>query len=166
MHFFPHKIAMYWSAKKRRKDTFFPLFSPFPGNFRNSKFNFHRYTQREAMPTQKPARRWHLATFCAKDYKGHSLVQTSFTEPPDTQLTSRRRVSAKDLTRDICSSCRLEMRVLSWRTLSTSFCRCFVAECISSTRFSSFADILSIRRRSCSSADAATTQEVTSWSVG
>ena len=26
-----------------------------------------------------------LATSCAKDYKGHSLVQTSFTEPPNMQ---------------------------------------------------------------------------------
>ena len=25
-----------------------------------------------------------LATSCAKDYKGHSLVQTSFTEPPNS----------------------------------------------------------------------------------
>ena len=27
-----------------------------------------------------------LATSCAKDYKGHSLVQTSFTEPPNSYL--------------------------------------------------------------------------------
>ena len=26
-----------------------------------------------------------LATSCAKDYKGHSLVQTSFTEPPNSK---------------------------------------------------------------------------------
>ena len=41
----------------------------------NSRFNFHCYTQREAMPTQKS---------CAKDYKGHALMQTSFTEPPNS----------------------------------------------------------------------------------
>ena len=66
-----HEIAIFWSAKKRRKDTFFshPSF-PFPSNFcnstvvafvmlRNSRFNFHCYTQREATPTQKSARKWH-----------------------------------------------------------------------------------------------------------
>ena len=54
---------------------------------RNSRFNFHCNIQREAMPTQKSARKWQLrplATSWAKDYKGHSLVQTSFTEPPIT----------------------------------------------------------------------------------
>ena len=51
-----------------------------------SRFNFHCYTQREATPTQKLALRPLLAlvTSCAKDYKGHSLVQTSFTEPPNS----------------------------------------------------------------------------------
>ena len=29
-----------------------------------------------------------LATSCAKDYKGHSLVQTSFTEPPNSHQWS------------------------------------------------------------------------------
>ena len=53
----------------------------------NSRFNFHCYTQCESTPTQKSARKWQLrplATSCAKDYKGHSLVQTSFTAPPDS----------------------------------------------------------------------------------
>ena len=43
------------------------------------------------MLNQKSAQKWHcnlslqpLATSCAKDYKGHSLVQTSFTEPPNS----------------------------------------------------------------------------------
>ena len=30
---------------------------------RNSRFNFHCYTQREPMSTQKSARKWHAATF-------------------------------------------------------------------------------------------------------
>ena len=29
-----------------------------------------------------------LATSCTKDYKGHSLVQTSFTEPPNMYAIS------------------------------------------------------------------------------
>ena len=40
------------------------------------------------MPTQKSTRKWltlrPFATSCAKDYKGNSLVQTSFIEPPNT----------------------------------------------------------------------------------
>ena len=39
-----------------------------------------------------------LATSCAKDYKGHSLMQTSFTEPPNKK--NRLSVaSATDLVR-------------------------------------------------------------------
>ena len=52
----------------------------------NSRLNFHCYTQCEPMPTHKLAWHWQLQPFvtsCVKDYKGHSLVQTSFTEPPN-----------------------------------------------------------------------------------
>ena len=61
----PHEIAIFWSAKKRRKDTFFPIFHLLSQVIfatttvvafvllRNSRFNFHCYTQREATPTQK-----------------------------------------------------------------------------------------------------------------
>ena len=51
---------------------------------RNSRFNFHCYTQCEATPTQKLAQKWlrPLMTSCMKDYKGHSLMQTSFTGLP------------------------------------------------------------------------------------
>ena len=52
---------------------------------RSSRFNFHCYAQREATPNQKSARKRRCdlsRLFVAKDYKGHSLVQTSFTEPP------------------------------------------------------------------------------------
>ena len=66
MHCF-HEIAIFWSAKKRRKD--FPTLHPFsPVIFatatvvafvllRNCRFNFHCYTQREVTPTQKSARK-------------------------------------------------------------------------------------------------------------
>ena len=52
----------------------------------NSRLNFHCYTQREPMPTQKSSQLSQLrpfATSCPKDYEGHSLVQTCFTEPPN-----------------------------------------------------------------------------------
>ena len=54
---------------------------------RSSRFNFHCYTQREPTPTQKAARKWQIRLFensCAKDYEGHSLLQTSFAEPPNS----------------------------------------------------------------------------------
>ena len=41
--------------------------------------------QPEPTPTQKSARKWQLrpfATSCVKDYKVHSLLQTSFAELP------------------------------------------------------------------------------------
>ena len=47
------------------------------------------YTQHEPTPTQKLAQKWQLQPFttsCTKDYKGHSLVQTSFTELPKKKL--------------------------------------------------------------------------------
>ena len=52
---------------------------------RSSRFNFHCYTQSEATSTQNWARKWHqglFATSCAKDYEGHSLVQTTFIALP------------------------------------------------------------------------------------
>ena len=48
----------------------------------DSRFNFHCYTQREAMPAKKSARKC-AATSCAKDYKALSLLQTSFAESPN-----------------------------------------------------------------------------------
>ena len=68
MHFF-HELAIFWSAKKQRKRTFPPTLHPVSPVifatatvvafvlFRNSRFNFHCYTQREATPTQKSARK-------------------------------------------------------------------------------------------------------------
>jgi len=53
----------------------------------NSRFHFHCYTQREPKAAQKLAQKWQLQPFttsCTKDYEGHSLMQTSFTEPPNS----------------------------------------------------------------------------------
>ena len=53
---------------------------------RNSRFNCHFYTQ----PAQKSALKWWLwpfTTSCTKDYQGHSLVQTSFTELPNNAVS-------------------------------------------------------------------------------
>ena len=58
----------------------------------NSRFNFHCYTQHEANAyseiglevTLRP-----IVTSCAKDYKGQSLMQTSFTEPPNNKVSFR-----------------------------------------------------------------------------
>ena len=66
---FIRELAIFWSAKKRHKDTFFSALRPLsPVIFatatvvafvllRNSMFNFHCYTQREATPSQKSARK-------------------------------------------------------------------------------------------------------------
>ena len=48
--------------------------------FHNSRFNFHCYAQ-------KSARKWQLqpfATSSTNDYEGHSLVQTSLAEVPNS----------------------------------------------------------------------------------
>ena len=54
----------------------------------NSRFNFHCYTQREAMPTQKSARKWHcdLSQLLAwKITKGiHSCKPASPNRPKET----------------------------------------------------------------------------------
>ena len=97
--FFPHEIVIIWSAKKWCKDTLFStLHPPSPVIFatatvaafvllHNSRFNFHcYYTARSNAYSEigPEVTLWPLATSCAKDYKGHSLVQSSFTEPPNT----------------------------------------------------------------------------------
>ena len=67
-HFF-HELMIFWSAKNWCKDTFSIFHSLSPVIFatatvvvfvllRNSSFNFHCYTQREATPTQKSSRKW------------------------------------------------------------------------------------------------------------
>ena len=74
MHFF-YELAIFWSAKKRCKDTFVSTLHPLSTvifatatvlvfvQLRDSRFNFHCYTQREATPTQKSARKC-AATSC------------------------------------------------------------------------------------------------------
>ena len=64
-----YELAIFWSATKRHKDTFFPPSIPLSTVsfatatvlafvlLRSSMFNFHCYTQREATPTQKSARK-------------------------------------------------------------------------------------------------------------
>ena len=95
-----HDLAIFWSAEKRCKHTFFHPPLLFPVTFAtatvvafvllgNSRFDFHCYTQREPTPTQKSARKWQLRPFATsrvKDYERYSLVQSSFTEPPDRDL--------------------------------------------------------------------------------
>ena len=94
--FFPHEIAIFWSAKKRRKDTFLPPSIPFPCNFWNCNSGgictasqlqvqlpllytawSNAYSEIGPEVTLRP-----LAT--SQGYKGHSLVQSSFTQPPNT----------------------------------------------------------------------------------
>ena len=52
----------------------------------NSRFNFPCYTRRRMQRLLRYRPGSDAATFCAKDYKGHSLVQTSFTEPPNMSI--------------------------------------------------------------------------------
>ena len=92
--FFPWTRDLLVSQKTMQRHFFYPLSPVIFATatavafvlLRNSRFNFHCYTQREATPTQKSAQKWQLqplATSFAKDYNlGHSLMQTSFTEPP------------------------------------------------------------------------------------
>ena len=67
---FFYELAIFWSAKKRRKDTFFfsilhPLSTVIFATatvlafvlLPDSRFNFQCYTQRKATPTQKSARK-------------------------------------------------------------------------------------------------------------
>ena len=99
--FFFDELAIFWRlAEKRSKDTFFfsilhhlspvILTKGLKWHFycfavvRSASIVIHsvKNASSEIGPelTLRP-----LATSCAKDYKGHSLVQTSFTELPNTQ---------------------------------------------------------------------------------
>ena len=95
-HFFPPRTRdLMVSHKTAQRHFFSTLYPLFPVIFatatvlafvllRSSRFNFICYIQCEAYSqigpevTLRP-----LATSCAKDYKEHSLAQTSFTEPPN-----------------------------------------------------------------------------------
>ena len=64
---------------------------------RNSRFNFHCYTQHNAYSEIGPEVTLPpLAISCAKDYKGYSLVQTSFTEPPNNNRIYYQRYMHSD----------------------------------------------------------------------
>ena len=102
--FFPRYCDLLVSQKNKNKKTtqrhfFFHPPSPFACTFCNcssggictaSQFwvqlkllytaRSNAYSETDSEVTLRP-----LVTSCAKDYKGHSLVQTSFTEPPNTQ---------------------------------------------------------------------------------
>ena len=98
-HFF-HKLAIFWSAKNDTKTLFFHPPSPFPGNFCNcnsggicTALQFlvqlpllytvwsNAYSEISPVVTLRA-----LATSCVKDYKGHSIVQTSFIESPNSTI--------------------------------------------------------------------------------
>ena len=86
MHFF-YELAIFWSAKKQHKDTFFPTLHPLSTVIfatatvlafvllHNSRFNFHCYAQHEATPTQKSA--WKCAA-TSRDFLRERL-QSAFT---------------------------------------------------------------------------------------
>ena len=95
--FFPRTHDLLVSQKNDAK-TLFPTLHPLsPVIFatatvltfvllRNSRFNFPCYTQRRMQRLLRNRPGSDAATFCAKDYKGHSLAQTSFTEPPNMSI--------------------------------------------------------------------------------
>ena len=83
---FFYEVMIFWSAKKMTQTLFFYLPSPFPGNFCNCSSggicnasqllystSSNTYSEIGLEVMLQP-----LATSCVKDYKGHSLVQTSF----------------------------------------------------------------------------------------
>ena len=71
--FFSHELAIFWSAQKQCRDTFFPLqqwWHLYCFTILGST-SIHCYTQHEAAPTQKLAQEvtlLPLTTSCAKDY--------------------------------------------------------------------------------------------------
>ena len=91
---FVYKLAIFWSAKKT---LFFHPPSPFHGNFfftatvlafvllRNSRFNFHCYTQSEATPTQKSARK---CAVTSRDFLRERL-QRAFTRTNQLHQTTQ-----------------------------------------------------------------------------
>ena len=91
--YFFHELAICWLAEKRCNDTFFHSPSPFPCNFckRNKNGIFYCFAIPRSTSIVIHSVKQRLlrngpgidaAISCAKDYKGHSLVQTSFTELP------------------------------------------------------------------------------------
>ena len=95
--FSPHELAIFWSAKKRRKDIFSHLVPVIFATATvvafvllcNSRFNFHCYTQREATPTQKPARKWRCDL--SRRLARKITVQRAFTRANQRHRTAERR---------------------------------------------------------------------------
>ena len=87
MLFFPMNLWSSGQPKNDAKTLFCHPPSPFPGNFCNCNSAdictaSQLYTVwSNALLRNRPES--DTATSCAKDYKGHSLVQTSFTELPN-----------------------------------------------------------------------------------
>ena len=113
--FFPRTRDLLVSQKSEAKTLFSHPPFPFPGNFCNCNSggictalqfwvqhpllytawsNAHSEISLEVM--LQP-----LATSCTKDYKGHSLVQTSFTEPPNRLFPFQDFYSSLPLKSDI-----------------------------------------------------------------
>ena len=119
MHFF-HKLTIFWSARNRRKDSFYfhILHHLSPVSLADAtavafvllhscRFNFQCYAQHEPAPIQKSAQKWQLwpfTTSCTKDYEGHSLMQTSLSELPNMTEFDRPWVT-------LCSWCGINAAV-------------------------------------------------------
>ena len=127
-HFF-YELAIFWSAKKRRKDTFFPPSIPLSSLIfatatvltfvllRDSRFNFHCYAQRSATPTQKSARKWRcdLSRLLARKItKGiHSCKPASLNHP--TALRLRQEMpEALDNLQSVASATTLQSSTLDY----------------------------------------------------
>ena len=117
MYFFLSRYCdLLVSQKNDAKTLFFHTPSPFACTFCNcnsggictaSQFRVqlkllytarsNAYSETDPEMTLRP-----LVTSCAKDYKGYSLVQTSFTEPPNTQYAvcnQHKQTANRDLRR-------------------------------------------------------------------
>ena len=102
MHYF-HDLAIFWSAKKRCKHTFSPTLHPLSTVIfatatvlafvlhRNSRFNFHCYTQREATPTQKLARK---CTVTSRNIL-HERLQSTFTLANQLRWTAQYKLTSE-----------------------------------------------------------------------
>ena len=81
---------------------------------RNSTFNFHCYIHtmwsNASLEIGLEVVLWPFVMSCAKDYKGHSLMQISFAEPPNTTETTTSRLrtnqnSTSDYDRQFLNLC-------------------------------------------------------------
>ena len=100
---FFYELAILWSAKKRRKDTLFSPSIPFPQYFLQLQQYWHLYcfailvststvihSVKQRLLRNRPGSALRpLATSLLKDYKAHSLQQTSFAESPSTSHRQR-----------------------------------------------------------------------------